>query len=423
MAWILKRERADGGVSATVVWRLGGGRSGAYQSETFAAGSDAQNLSRAEGFKELVDAAGQRWPNGWVKGYGFVRPLDWPTRTGNRSEELRFSEVGDAHLGHLVALTARQRQRYLSQLGVLARTKVGGGYLFARPITQISSADLEAWLAGWDRSVKTKEEYFGLVREVFAYAAKHQHVEVDPTAELTLNASRVRRAAAGSPTKMRVLTRGEMARAIDLAGTHGDLLAVEVATGLRFSEITALWAGDVDVAERTIRVTKAWKRSGKHDHAGGLEVSGRLARQIQAKHAMRGHYLFAPTNPSASRTVTVSPTVAEMLAKRVHGKADDPFVFTTRRGLPWHPDDFSNYVWTKLMTKLGTEGITRFLFDDLRHTHAAWLLASGVQLHDLQTRLGHESITTTIETYGHLLPAADSLISEIIETALASVDR
>jgi len=74
MAWITKRKRSDGGLSATVVWRLGAVRDGAYQSETFSAGTDAQNLARADGFKKMVDAGGQRWPDGWVKGEGFVRP-------------------------------------------------------------------------------------------------------------------------------------------------------------------------------------------------------------------------------------------------------------------------------------------------------------------------------------------------------------
>lgn len=59
MAWIQKRKRANGGVSATVVWRDGGKREGAYQSETFAAGTDAQNLARADGFRKLVDSSGQ----------------------------------------------------------------------------------------------------------------------------------------------------------------------------------------------------------------------------------------------------------------------------------------------------------------------------------------------------------------------------
>jgi hypothetical protein len=42
---------------------------------------------------------------------------------------------------------------------------------------------------------------------------------------------------------------------------------------------------------------------------------------------------------------------------------------------------------------------------DLRHTHVAWLVAGGAPLPHIQARLGHESITTTIDTYGHLLPA------------------
>ena len=41
---------------------------------------------------------------------------------------------------------------------------------------------------------------------------------------------------------------------------------------------------------------------------------------------------------------------------------------------------------------------------DLRHTHASWMIAAGVDLFVLQRRLGHESITTTTETYAHLLP-------------------
>ena len=55
---------------------------------------------------------------------------------------------------------------------------------------------------------------------------------------------------------------------------------------------------------------------------------------------------------------------------------------------------------------------------DTRHSHASWLLAAGVPIHVVQIRLGHESITTTIDTYGHLLPAGDELISRIIDTAL-----
>ncbi|MDF2968510.1 MAG: Integrase [Nocardioidaceae bacterium] len=71
-----------------------------------------------------------------------------------------------------------------------------------------------------------------------------------------------------------------------------------------------------------------------------------------------------------------------------------------------------------LIAQLRRDGIAPFRFHDLRHTHVAWLVAGGAPLPHIQARLGHESITTTIDTYGHLLPVGDELISEIIDTAL-----
>ena len=63
-------------------------------------------------------------------------------------------------------------------------------------------------------------------------------------------------------------------------------------------------------------------------------------------------------------------------------------------------------------------GVRPIRFHDLRHTHVAWLVAGGAPLPHIQARLGHESITTTIDTYGHLLPVGDELIADIIDTAL-----
>ena len=75
-AWIEQRRRADGGLTARVFWRPGGCRDTPREWETFGAGSDAKNLARADGFKRMVEAAGQRWRDGGVKGEGFVRPPD-----------------------------------------------------------------------------------------------------------------------------------------------------------------------------------------------------------------------------------------------------------------------------------------------------------------------------------------------------------
>ena len=41
---------------------------------------------------------------------------------------------------------------------------------------------------------------------------------------------------------------------------------------------------------------------------------------------------------------------------------------------------------------------------DLRHTHASGLIARGASLTEVQRRLGHESIQTTSDRYGHVAP-------------------
>jgi integrase len=193
------------------------------------------------------------------------------------------------------------------------------------------------------------------------------------------------------------------------------LLAVAAGTGLRFGELSALWVTDVDLDRGTVRVNKAWKRNGEDD---ATDTPGWLSRQLRAKHAMRDHHLGHPKTPRSRRTITIAPTVAALLKTRMDGRAADDFVFTSRTGLPLHNGDFYTHVWRKLMAAVKAEGLAPFRFHDLRHTHVAWLVAGGAPLPHIQARLGHESITTTIDTYGHLLPVGDELISRIIDMAL-----
>jgi hypothetical protein len=56
MAWIEQHRRVDGGLTARVIWRPEGRRDATRVWETFSAGSDAQNLARADGFKRMVEA-------------------------------------------------------------------------------------------------------------------------------------------------------------------------------------------------------------------------------------------------------------------------------------------------------------------------------------------------------------------------------
>jgi len=110
----------------------------------------------------------------------------------------------------------------------------------------------------------------------------------------------------------------------------------------------------VDLAHRTIRVNKAWKRNGEDNTT---DTPGWLAKQLRPQHTMRGHHLGNPKTPKSRRTVTISPAVAQLLSRRIEGKAADDFVFTTRTGLPLHNGDFYTHVWRKLMKALASAGL------------------------------------------------------------------
>jgi integrase len=48
-----------------------------------------------------------------------------------------------------------------------------------------------------------------------------------------------------------------------------------------------------------------------------------------------------------------------------------------------------------------------FTFHDLRHYLAPLLIASGADIKTVQARMRHASASTTLDVYGHLMPAAD----------------
>lgn len=52
-----------------------------------------------------------------------------------------------------------------------------------------------------------------------------------------------------------------------------------------------------------------------------------------------------------------------------------------------------------------------------RHTHAALLIAQGEHPKVIQARLGHASIKTTLDTYGHLFDGLDEAAADRLDEA------
>ena len=69
-------------------------------------------------------------------------------------------------------------------------------------------------------------------------------------------------------------------------------------------------------------------------------------------------------------------------------------------GAPLLPDT----VGQGFRRKVGQLGFNGVRLHDLRHTHASLMLQQGVNPKTVAERLGHSSVTITLDTYSHLLP-------------------
>lgn len=59
--------------------------------------------------------------------------------------------------------------------------------------------------------------------------------------------------------------------------------------------------------------------------------------------------------------------------------------------------------------------LTPITFHELRHTHATLLLQEGIDVKTISQRLGHSNITTTLNTYAHVVTELDEKAAEVFE--------
>jgi integrase len=62
--------------------------------------------------------------------------------------------------------------------------------------------------------------------------------------------------------------------------------------------------------------------------------------------------------------------------------------------------------------------VPRIRLHDLRHTHATLLLADGLPAKVVQERLGHTSISTTLDLYGHVTAELEQQAADRIASIL-----
>ncbi len=102
------------------------------------------------------------------------------------------------------------------------------------------------------------------------------------------------------------------------------------------------------------------------------------------------------------------------LAGRRAGPASaDDLVFTAPGGGPLRHNLFTRRQFKPAVRAVGLPADLRF--HDLRHTFAAFCIASTADPYAVMRRTGHSSIKVTYDTYGHLFPERDEQITASLE--------
>jgi len=136
------------------------------------------------------------------------------------------------------------------------------------------------------------------------------------------------------------------------------------------------------------------------------DITGNKARIWHAmKHYKNG---FIPLKTESSkRTITLDPRTLEVLKPCIDRAS--PFVFGGDRPLS------ITQLQVRFTKAVKASGVPPIRIHDLRHSHATILINNGVNIVAVSKRLGHSSISMTLEIYTHLLQKTDDEMMQTIE--------
>ena len=187
-------------------------------------------------------------------------------------------------------------------------------------------------------------------------------------------------------TEIKTMTSNELKYIIDNAKEKmKDIITLAAYTGMRRSEITGLKWEDIDFINKSIYIKRSLVRT------------------------KNGHIFKKTKNKSSKRRIAITDSLINML-KRIKKEQtenklflgpeykDQNLVFCFSYGRHIRPV-YITHRFKELVRKLN---LGQYSFHDLRHTHATLLLKEGHHPKKVQERLGHASISTTLDIYSHV---------------------
>lgn len=375
MATMDARTNSKGRTTYRVRWREGGTRDGAWQSATFARSTDAKR------FKTRVEAAGHQWPDdatGAVSTPGVITLAALSEQfMADRERRVRSDRT-----------TADYRRDYSNWI----EPHLGASTM----IDTITDEHVQTWVDrmadgtyGKALAAKTVGDRHILLHSMFDYALARKWVDANPCVRTQLPKRQKK-----SPKAMTPAEWAAFYPALQLIDSDAaDLALFMLATGWRWSEASALSPTDVeDYGDRMfVNMTQVVRRNAKGESRVVAEGKGQ----------------------ASLRRVELDREAAEMVRSRL--RPGTTLVFTTGKrptggtggrsnglgGSQWHYSNFRTRYWLPAVkaANLSRQPTPHWL----RHTAVVWLHNAGASMAELQSRIGHESITTTMGVYGRAI--------------------
>ena len=171
-----------------------------------------------------------------------------------------------------------------------------------------------------------------------------------------------------------------------------------LATGCRINEVLALSWSDIDLENATISITKTL------NHLGQIN---------------------SPKSKASYRDIDIDQATITMLKAYQLRQIQEVWKLGRTETVVFsdfiHDYPSNKTLGTRLKTRFKRAGVPNIGFHGFRHTHASLLLNSGIPYKELQYRLGHSTLSMTMDIYSHLSKENAKKAVSFYETALKAL--
>lgn len=250
-----------------------------------------------------------------------------------------------------------------------------------KPIQDIKPMDAQNQMNEWHKKLVRASMVMNYAGLVFDYAIRMQLISMNPTKVIK---KPVRKKSVTEDKDMNFYDKDELKKFMAILENDNNFRAyvyfrLLAFTGMRKGESLALKWSDIDLEKQTLYINKAVSRS-----ATGL-------------------YIQTPKTPSSIRRISIDDKTVSILRQYAEDAAEG-LVFQSEDGGILSPAKPRK--WYLLAIKKLPADFKQISIHGFRHTHASLLFEAGASIKDVQSRLGHSDIQTTMDVYTHVSKTA-----------------